>query len=368
MTNGIPVEVEQAISRLEAAGFRFNLPAPDPEAQIGELAAALGCGALPPEVTALYWHGDGMSTRLQPDYDARFPEGEGPGEGDIGYGGYGGDGEEDGSIGDLFRLMTAAEVREMHPHLESFGFTSFGRRCFWTDDQSNYAAVYVEGPLAGRVCLLSHDGPDPSPVYRSVLSFLAAVGDSGLRGFIYDGPDHKPGADYPALTPRAGNMDTAHSADRDALRELWPLFRAATETTEREQYAFAIVALTPFEQTDSILPFTDDQDFFIVQKACTLLGLRRWEPATGRLGEVALHGVSNGRVAATLALGEIGAPAALDALVRAHEGGPVREVNGSSWLFERAFAGCGCQIDRSNTFAPRYRLPGSEEWKPLRRG
>jgi hypothetical protein len=257
--------------------------------------------------------------------------------------------------------MTTAEVREMHPHLEEYGFDFFGRCCFWTDDQSNYAALYVVGPLAGRVCVLDHDGPDPTPAYRSVASFLHALAAAGIRGFS---SDRTPFSDYPALGP-VGAADSRE--DAEATWALWPLLEAAVRDSEREQYAYAIIVLTPYEQTNALLPFTEDEDFYIVEKACDVLGLRRWEPAVNRLAEVALRGISNGRVAAIRALGRIGTGEALGELVRVHEALPAREANGWLWLFKGALAACGCEVDDSNKLDMRYRVPGGKDWKSLRR-
>jgi hypothetical protein len=168
---------EDAITQLEAAGFQFNPAAT--EGEIRALEEALGC-ALPPDVAALYLHGNGM---MPFDYHRR---------------------DENHAEGELFRLMSTQEAADEHAILETCRVSTAGRRCFWTDDESDYAALYVEGPLAGRVCLIWHDDPDVSPVYRSVMSFLAAV---AAAGFI---PGEEPAADYPALGP----MDTGKRSRR----------------------------------------------------------------------------------------------------------------------------------------------------------
>jgi hypothetical protein len=338
-------EVTEAIQRLDAAGLRFHPPASDEDIQA--MAEELSCILLP-EIVTLYQQVDGMLRRANEDYAALTEGG--------------------GSVGDLYRLMSTAEVREMHPSLvPPYGFDAFGRRCFWADDQSNYAALYVEGPLAGRVCLLNHEELDPAPVYRSVASFLTAVANAGKRGFFADGTDYPtpPSADYPALGP-ADATEAEKSDDQDAIRSLVPLSETAVEDDERILYAFSIMALTPYESTADLLRFSEDEDFYIQERACDLLGLRRWESAIPTLEEVALHGVSNGKIAAIRALGRIGTGTALRALVRVHEMLPASGASGWWYLFEAAFAACGCEVngDRRN---PRYREPGANEWKPLRR-
>src|SRR5436190_23470064 len=114
-------EVQELIARLEAAGFRFR-PGASP-AQIQRLEKAIG-GALPAELAALYHHGNGM----RPFDYGRLDEEEASSE--------------------RFRLMSTREAADEHEDLEPCRVSIAGRRCFWTDDESNYAALYVEGPLA----------------------------------------------------------------------------------------------------------------------------------------------------------------------------------------------------------------------------
>jgi hypothetical protein len=125
--------------------------------------------------------------------------------------------------------------------------------------------------------------------------------------------------------------------------------------------------LPPAAETETLFPFLADSDYYIVAKACVVIGRRRWEPGVDRLADVALHGVSNGRTAAIGALGRIGTVAALQALVRVHETLPVLEVRGDWHLFARAFADCGCEVDTSVRLKPRYRTADGAAWKPLRR-
>src|SRR5262245_62325106 len=115
-------DIKEAIAQLEAAGFVFE-PGATPE-EIQELEEAIEC-AMPPEMAALYRYGNG-TLPYERAWDA-------PGE-----------------LGEVFRLMSTDEAADEHAVLESCRVNILGRRCFWSDDESNYAALYVEGPLAGR--------------------------------------------------------------------------------------------------------------------------------------------------------------------------------------------------------------------------
>jgi hypothetical protein len=149
----------------------------------------------------------------------------------------------------------------------------------------------------------------------------------------------------------------------EALR---PAFES-DEGQDRIDYACQLMTLTPYERTATLVAFTYEDDMYIQEKACTILGLRRWEPALPRLAELAEGGMVNARTAAIRGLGRIGTPDALRELERIHEALPAREA-GSDWhMFANAFKGCGCEVDRADLQNPKYREPGAVEWKPLRR-
>jgi len=73
------------------------------------------------------------------------------------------------------RLMSLEEVTDFHQVVLEYGWDLWGLRVFWTDDNSNYAGLYITGPLAGKVCWIDHGEIDPTPVYASVRSFLCVL-------------------------------------------------------------------------------------------------------------------------------------------------------------------------------------------------
>jgi hypothetical protein len=107
---------------------------------------------------------------------------------------------------------------------------------------------------------------------------------------------------------------------------------------------------------------------WIQARACDILGNRRYEPAIGKLGDIARTGTTNGRGAAMRALGRIGTPAALAQIL---ESAP-HFSKGSHWEVARALEGCGCEVRKDN-IDPRgiqspdylYKLPGEAQWRKL---
>jgi hypothetical protein len=76
------------------------------------------------------------------------------------------------------RLLHPKEVARDQKVLESIAWNERvkGRLLFlWTDDQSNYAAVYADGPAKGKVCVIDHGSPTAAPRFGSVASFYRSL-------------------------------------------------------------------------------------------------------------------------------------------------------------------------------------------------
>jgi hypothetical protein len=110
------------------------------------------------------------------------------------------------------RLMSPDEVIEdeaiLREGAEMFGPSPDARYVF-TDDGSNWAGVYVQGPLTGRLTILNHDGPSVAPRFRSLDSFLDSLVQAGRDDL--DWTDMR--TDYP-LTP---DSDAALVAEAEPL-------------------------------------------------------------------------------------------------------------------------------------------------------
>src|SRR5262249_19126403 len=116
---------------------------------------------------------------------------------------------------------------------------------------------------------------------------------------------------YTLLGPQGTEQEI--DADWAAACELLPRY-VASVGDERCDHAMAIMALTPLAHTESVLPFLDDPDMWIPERAADVLGARKFAPAVPRLAEVARTGRANGAMAAMRALEAIGTTDSLEQL------------------------------------------------------
>lgn len=160
----------------------------------------------------------------------------------------------------------------------------------WTDDNSNYVGFYYQGPIKYRVCYVSHEETDLSPAFRSLHTFIAAL-------------EQNADLDWDELTKEYPTGSEANLQDIDAdvqcIQELnqW-LFSDQPNDDPRCQMMFSIMALTPANQLDTLIPFLDDEDMYVQERACEILGYHRYLPAYDKLVEVSQNGMPNGRMAA----------------------------------------------------------------------
>lgn len=291
------------------------------------------------------------------------------------------DGEEGGelevwprwSIGMRMLLMPSSRVIGAFDSFASC-VSMHGSCPFWAGSNGEFAAVYLEGPLTGRVYFWATDGRNDSVAYRSVDSFLETMDASVIaEKDWYEWPtDYYVDSEYffidEGTYKPASEADIA--ADVEARRQLQAEYTTATINDEFDDfyYAFNIMGLTPMSETDSILPFLDVDDMWIPARAANILGQRRFEPAIAKLGEVARRGTNNGRTAALQALGRIGTRKARDQVLQSlsHFG------KGEEYFVAQALRRCGCDVREENV-DPRgisssdylFRLPQELQWRPM---
>ena len=285
--------IDDLIDQMEQAGFPF-LPGAT-EDEINDLIAQVNC-PIPADLIALYRRHNGMRPLFEWDDESAA-------------------GTEDPAR--LFRLMTIKEVIELHPNLVNYGWADEQRLCYWTDDESNFLMRHVGGDLNGRCCVLIHDKPDPAPVYRTIHSFLMDVRAGGRTGIDYDSPTNR---DYPPTAPYSADSypEEALLADTYRNRFMAIPFLNGSEQTERKYAAYVALAITPWDQSESLYPFLDDDDSYIQKRTCESLGLRRYAPAVERLLERASAkrtGSAHSPLQAMIALERIGTPQAHKALL-----------------------------------------------------
>jgi len=250
---------------LEPFGVAFNPPAT--AAQLQELEDAISA-PLPPELREIYLHHNGMQS--QGDYP--------------------------------FRLMSASEVADTYRELREEEYLSEDVRLFWTDDQDNYAALYVSGP-AGRICLINHDEPDLTPLYRSIESFYQAMTAAARAGQDWYEMARS------LASPEADALPEEQAKELALANEYFERYRSATVPAKRKSLAFKAMQLLPSSESHRLLEFLGSGDMWIQERACTLLGKRGYTAAIPALAEVARSGKHNGRIAALIALRDFGASA-----------------------------------------------------------
>ncbi|MGG4394810.1 HEAT repeat domain-containing protein [Paenibacillus thiaminolyticus] len=199
--------------------------------------------------------------------------------------------------GEFFlRLMNREEIIELYEclaDLEEFQDIL----PLWSDDNSNYVGLYCRGPLQNKVCYISHEETDLSPGFRSVSSFLASL-------------EQSPDLDWDELKknyPTEADIDTQHlEDDRKCIDELNELLHSNQLNDDyRVQLLYSVMAVTPKTDLDSIVKYLDDEDMYVQERACEILGYHRHVPAKEKLREIAQSGMPNGRQAAKGALARI---------------------------------------------------------------
>jgi hypothetical protein len=276
------------------------------------------------------------------------------------------------------RLLPIAELKLFHNLSRERGWADLGIRLFWTDNHSSFAGVYVAGPLKDKVCLLKVDEPDPSPAYRSVVSFLKTMLDTCYEIDSEQGwpTMHR---DYPLTDGES--TDGNHIADSNIAllfheqflryrgkwsqhitKHIWNP-RALTQNKELGEIsrtdglylATTFMKLTSVDKTADMVPLLLDKDFAIQDTAAEIIGLHKFEPAVDDLARLA----EQGNLPSIRALGRIGSRMALDSLVRISKSldkGFLAEIAG-------ALEDCGSEIkcDADNE-SLSVRLPDSRSW------
>ena len=253
-----------------------------------------------------------------------------------------------------FRLMSVDEVKREFRALQAVGMLTSAIRAFWTDDRSNFAGLYVTGPLAGKLCFLHHEATEFTPVFRSIPSFYQAALAAAEAEVLWF--DMK--TDYPVLEVHRSKQEY----DEDLALALGQiaLYQQATDAEARMQAALCAMNLLPLSETYRLLDFVWVDDMWIQERACDLLGQKKFVDAVPTLAHVVRVGSHNGRIAALQALGRIGTRAALEELIKL-----ATELD-EGWDVHLAGAleNCGCEVVHDNGVW-RYRLSSDHSWRVI---
>lgn len=196
------------------------------------------------------------------------------------------------------RFMELGEIQEM------LTFTSqievfHDILLLWTDDESNYIGVFYKGPLSYRICAVRHEETDISPMFCDLSSFLMQW-------------EQRPSAmwsewrrDYPA-TLEYSVAEKQMQLDVECIIELQSrLQQMDIDDDLRCQWLYCIMALTPAQQLHTLYQYVQDEDMYVQERACEILGYHRDEQALEWLADVVRIGSPNGKTAAKQAIARI---------------------------------------------------------------
>jgi hypothetical protein len=154
----------------------------------------------------------------------------------------------------------------------------------WTDDNSNYCGLYLDGPAAGWVTRLDHENQMLTPAFRSLTDFYRAL----LAAIVNDVDEIHDVNDVPANVPEVRRGSKYLSQDRQLAATFRNLYRAEQNEDQRRLYAFSSMCLTPVEDTQEMLHFLDDPDPYTAGAAVTILEIRRFPGAIDAVERLAL--------------------------------------------------------------------------------
>ena len=242
-----------------------ELKPPAPESQIEELSK---CGQLPGELLTLYRHHNGMTP------GSNLP----------------------------MRLLSITEALEENPlvldseWLERRFLSEDRPLLCWSDDNSNYAGIFLGGPLQGFLFFLDHEDVDSSPQYSSIASFYSQMLEAGTSGW------YEMVREFPRLS--SGLRDDEELSLARQYRERWWL--ADTDSDNYFTMALRFLALLPPGSTAEAKELLLSENMWVQDAACNLLGRRQFLASISELAEVARRGTHNGKLGALRALREMG--------------------------------------------------------------
>ncbi|MGG3510128.1 HEAT repeat domain-containing protein [Paenibacillus lautus] len=168
----------------------------------------------------------------------------------------------------------------------------------WTDDNSNYIGLHIQGACKYRISYINHEEADLSPGFRSISSFITKL-------------ELHPNSDWDELKKDYPSeieiSSTEIDEDLSCIDELNNLISSNQLINDdiRCQYIFSIMALTPKGYLNSLIKYLDDEDMYVQERACEIIGFHRYIPAKEKLIEISINGMHNGKLAAKRALARI---------------------------------------------------------------
>ena len=187
-------------------------------------------------------------------------------------------------------------------------------RYLFSDDNSNWVGIFVEGPLCGKLTILDHDLGSNAPRFSDLASFLEKLLAAADRGQ----PWEQMSSDYPLSAASAGALiDEARPLATYYLAE----YHTAQDLRTRNVAADTALHLTDPRQGDTVSVLLASPSPFVRHIALQIAAVHQrieWAPLLEAFAYAAIKQNDYGAwTHAVKALAALGATPALDALLLA---------------------------------------------------
>lgn len=323
----INTELAQIVRQLEQ--HQPNTRPPLILEQFQAFETALEC-KFPPEIAQLYLEHDGTDAKT--DYRTMF-------------------------------LMPVQEAIERYDNIkhhkvfwQNFEGLTENTRFLWHERNDNYAGLYIDGPLAGKINFYNHEDEDPAPLFRSIESFYKGTLNDLLadkpKGWIYIEGDYPV---YGEISPSdaAADLATALSCVDYANTNLSKL-----EFRSLEGWRSCAVALMPPEETWRLL--SEMKGYSITTKIMRLIAKRRYTPATDAIVTWLHHQIDSIEREPLYALRDIGNMQSGQALITFFQ----QHTQRLTETIAKSLKNCGYEV-REVDGGYEYLAPNETTWRKL---
>ena len=162
------------------------------------------------------------------------------------------------------------------------------------DEESNEWFVYLTGPLLGMVGHFQHDDPDLVPSFATIPDFLAAISTYPEAQDGYELLHDKRAYQFPNPIPP---LDAA--TRQAAMQQLRQAAEQSDDDEIRQCLHFAWFNLIAKDEIAQwLLPYLDDEDMYVQERAIELIGKHNYQDARDKLYELQTTALPNGQTAA----------------------------------------------------------------------
>lgn len=263
----------------------------------------------------------------------------------------------------LYRLLSIDElINAIHEFQEEW-FPSYPDLVAtflpcWTNDGSDYAVIYIDGPLKGYIAEITHDtGEGLQLSFQNTASFYEVMINSYLGNSVFS-----------RTFPRQEAKPEYDITEGKLFDQYMGLYRQETDKRRRLNYAFNAIALCPYTRTNELYEFVQNMDSGDLEvPVCKIFAMRSWQDAIPLIGQLITQPGRKFNSSLINILGNYSNSAAVDELIKA---APHIHPYNLSFLVN-ALEKHNCEIQsvaKGNGIYTTYsiRKPDSTEWITLR--